>query len=227
MIAAMKKVLSRSSTRRNCYYIFTLLRILIFILPPISLTRITEKLAMKAWINPRFDPDFGGSSVVISSSGFFRSVGGFTSSSSSSRGAKSPKIIPICDTNTIASRTNVRNLLGRVFAILWLRGRLRLVLIVPIASISTNERELHESFRKKFSTLMKNSCWLKKALRKYLQKIVQTDEKSFANYLLFFLNFILVNFCSMEKLKEVFVFAKLFLMLQLEDFVSIWNSISP
>jgi hypothetical protein len=64
MIAAIKKVLS-----------------------PISDTMMTLKLAMKAWMKPRLATDFGGSSVVRVSSSFFRSVGGFTSSSSFKRKA--------------------------------------------------------------------------------------------------------------------------------------------
>lgn len=65
-------------------------------------------------MNPKLDAGFGGSSVEgASSSGFFRSVGGFKSSSSSF-GAKSPCTKINCETKTRDSKANVRNLLSKI-----------------------------------------------------------------------------------------------------------------
>lgn len=121
MIAAMKNVLS-----------------------PISETRITEKLAMKAWMNPRFEP-FGGSSVVTVSSVFFRSVGGFTSSSSSF-GAKSPTTNRTWLRITTASKANVRSLLIDELAILQLWCVYELLLKTPIALIFLNAKIITKNF---------------------------------------------------------------------------------
>lgn len=82
------------------------------VLSPISETMITEKLAMKAWINPKFEP-FGGSSVVKLPSDFLESICGF-SSASSSFGAKSPNTKAIWQKKTTAIVTNVRSLLTAV-----------------------------------------------------------------------------------------------------------------